>query len=75
VFVEAIKDGALGMYDRDVALRTRDRARLLDDFETLTPERALALGREFNLDYVITEQRLELPQAFSSGKLHVYALR
>ena len=75
VFVEAIKDGALGMYDRDVALRTRDRVRLIDDFEMLTPERALALGREFNLDYVITEQRLDLPEAFSSGKLHVYALR
>ena len=75
VFVEAIKDGAVGMYDRAVALRTRDRVRLVGDFETLTPERARALGREFDLDYVITEQRLDLPLVFSSGILTVYSLR
>jgi hypothetical protein len=63
------------MYDRAVALRTRDRVRLIGDFETLTPERARALGREFDLDYVITEQRLDLPEVFSSGMLRIYALR
>jgi hypothetical protein len=75
VFVEAIKDGAVGMYDREVALRTRDRVRLIGEFTTLTPERARALGREFDLDYVITEEPLALPEVFSSGTLRVYALR
>ena len=42
VFVEAIKDGAVGMYDRAVAMRTRDRVEALGDFTTLTPERARA---------------------------------
>ena len=37
VFVEAIKDGAVGMYDRTVALRTRARVEALGDFTALTP--------------------------------------
>ncbi len=43
VFVEAIKDGAVGMYDRAVAMRTRERVEALGEFTTLTPERAREL--------------------------------
>jgi hypothetical protein len=75
VFVEAIKDGAVGMYDRAVALRTRDRVEALGDFDALTPDRARALGQEYALDYLITEQPMALPEAFASGRLHVYRLR
>jgi len=75
VFVEAIKDGAVGMYDRDVALRTRDRVDELGDFPALTPDRARALARKYDLDYLVTEQALDLPQVFSAGKLRVYRLR
>jgi hypothetical protein len=75
VFVEAIKDQAVGMYDRDVALRTRDRVRTLGDFDALTAGRALALAREFDLDYLVTERSLDLPEAFHSGPIRVYRLR
>jgi hypothetical protein len=74
VFVEAIKDGAVGMYDRAVALRTRDRVRELGDFDTLTPDHARAIARRYGLDYAITEQQLALPQVFASGRLKVYDL-
>ena len=57
VFVEAIKDGAVGMYDRRVALRTRERVEALGDFTTLTPERARALAAQYDLDYLVAEQR------------------
>lgn len=75
VFVEAIKDGAVGMYDREVALRTRDRVQVLGDFETLSPARALTLAREYDLDYLITDQATDLPEAFRSGRLRIYRLR
>ena len=75
VFVEAIKDGAVGMYDRAVALRTHDRVQALGDFETLSAGRAQTLAREYDLDYLITEQPLDLPEAFRSGPLRVYRLR
>ena len=75
VFVEGVKDTAIGMYDRGVAMRTRDRLTALGDFRTLTAARARDLGREFGLDYIVTEQALELPVAFTSGALKVYRLR
>ena len=75
VFVEAIKDGAMGMYDRGMALRTRERVDSLGEFTTLTPERARGLARRFDLDYLVSEQALDLPVEFSSGPLKVYRLR
>jgi len=75
VFVEGIKDAAIGMYERDVAIRTRDRLEELRDFDTLTPDRARALGARYQLDFLVTVQPLELPVAFSSGPLRVYRLR
>jgi hypothetical protein len=75
VFVEAIKDGAVGMYDRAVALRTRDRVEELGDFPALTPQHARALARKYDLDYLVTEQEMDLPQAFSAGKIRIYRLR
>ncbi len=75
VFVEAVKDAALGMYDRDIAVRTDARLRALPDFSALAPETARALGARFGLDYLVTESALDLPLAFESGRLHVYRLR
>lgn len=75
VFVEAIKDVAIGMYDRDVAIRTRDRLADVHDFDRLTPTRARALASRYGLDYLVTDQPVDLPVAFSSGPLRVYRLR
>ena len=63
------------MYERDVAIRTRDRLEELRDFDTLTPDRARALGARYQMDFLVTVQPLELPVAFSSGPLRVYRLR
>ena len=75
VFVEAIKDGAVGMYDRAVAIRTRDRVNALGDFTTLDAARARALASQYALDYLVTDATLDLPLAFSSGSLRIYRLR
>ncbi len=75
VFVEQIKDSAIGMYDRPVAMRTRDRIAALGNFSTLTAEHARALARQYALDYLVTEQALDLPVAFRSGRLTAYRLR
>jgi hypothetical protein len=74
VFVEAIKDSAVGMYERSIALRTRDRVGELGDFPSLTAERARAIAAAYGLDYLITEDALDLPIAFSSGRIRVYRL-
>ncbi len=75
VFVEAVKDTAIGMYARDTAIRTRDHLAALHNFEQLTEDRARALGAREGLDFLVTEQRLDLPVAFRSGPLAVYRLR
>jgi hypothetical protein len=75
VFVEGIKDGAVGMYERAVAIRTRDRLKELGDFVSLTPDRARHLAAEYDLDYLVTEQTLDLPIAFRSGRITIYRLK
>jgi hypothetical protein len=75
VLVEAIKDGAVGMYDRATAMRTRERVEAAGDFTTLTAERARVLARRYDLDYLVTEERVDLPLAFESGAIRIYSLR
>jgi len=75
VFVEVSKDQAIGMYDRPTAMRTRDRLAEIGDFHALTAARVRALAAAYELDYLVTTERLDLPVAFVSGALTVYALR
>ena len=75
VFVEEIKDSAIGMYERDVAVRTRDRMAALGNFDNLTAAGAQELAARFDLDYLIAEKPFDLPVAFRSGTLTVYRLR
>lgn len=75
VLVEPLKDTALGMYDRAVAMRTRERIDAISGFDEMTPEQARSLAARYDLDYLITEQPLDLPVAFESGALRVYRLQ
>ena len=75
VLVEAVKDAAIGMYERDVAIRTRDHLAELKDFDAMTPDRARSLAARHGLDYLVTERTLDLPLAFSSGAVRIYRLR
>jgi hypothetical protein len=74
VFVEAVKDAAIGMYDRDIAVRTTRRLAAVPDFTKLTASEAQRLGAEFHLNFIVTEEPLDLPLAFESGAIRVYRL-
>jgi hypothetical protein len=74
VFVEAVKDAAIGMYERSTAIRTRDHLAALADFDRLTAAQARSLAARYGLDYLVTEQPLDLPLEFQSGALRVYRL-
>ena len=75
VFVEGMKDVAIGMYDREIALRTAERLAAVPDFHSLSAAEARTLAAEYDLDYIVTESRMDLPIAFESGRLHVYHLQ
>ena len=75
VFVEGTKDAAIGMYDRAIALRTRDRLRELGDFSSPTVEQIRALAGRYDLTYLVSEHPHSLPLAFEAGVIRVYRLR
>ena len=68
------KDGGMAIYSRAVAHRVGERLRDLGDFRALTAARARILGRNYNLHYLITVHRVELPVVHRSGPFTVYDL-
>ncbi|MEO2196116.1 MAG: hypothetical protein ABGY72_08490, partial [bacterium] len=74
VYLELIKDSALAIYSSEIASRVAERVEAIGHFNELTAERAGVLAERYELDYLITEQHLELPVANQAGPLFVYAL-
>lgn len=75
VFLEEVKDSALAIYSRDVAVREVERTEAVGDFSTLTAERAAALALRYDLDYLVTSAEMPtLPQMYRNPRFHVYAL-
>lgn len=75
VFLEQVKDTALAMYDRDVAMRVADRERALMSTAWDSPDGARALARRYDLDYLLTEHPIDLPLAHRAGSIFIYRLR
>jgi hypothetical protein len=75
VLLEDVKDSAIAIYSPDVAQRVVERAAALGDFSTLTPERARSLAAIYDLDYLVTEARLDLPQKYENGQFRIYSLK
>ena len=74
VFLEEVKDSALAIYSRPVAVRVVERTAAIGDFTRLSAERALALASEYQLDVLVTEADLPLPVAYRNGQFRVYTL-
>jgi hypothetical protein len=75
VFVEGTKDAAIGMYDRGVALRTRDRLQRVALFTEMSAEQLQDVGRDYRLDFLISEAEMPMPLIYQSGHIRVYRLR
>jgi len=75
VLLDAMKDSALAMYDRRIAMRVADRQRALRELRWDTPEGARALSQRYELDYLVTSRSLDLPVAYRAGSLSIYRLR
>jgi hypothetical protein len=74
VFQEDVKDSAIAIYSRGVAMRVLERSRALGDFDRLTAERARELARRYDVDYLVTTAALPLPLAYRNAEFAVYAL-
>jgi hypothetical protein len=75
VLLERVKDHAIAMYDRTIAMRVADRERALEALAWNTPDGARGLARRFGLDYLIVDRELDLPLAHRSRSLFVYRIR
>jgi hypothetical protein len=75
VFLEDVKDSAVAMYSRPIAMRVLERTQALGDFGALTGERARELAARYDLDYLVTPAALNLPLAYRNTQFSVYALR
>lgn len=74
VFLERAKDAAIAIYSRPLAMQITERRAALGDFYDLTPAELAALDQRYDLDFLVTEQRLPLPVARSEGPLQIYRL-
>jgi hypothetical protein len=75
VLIDLLKDPAIAMYDRTVAMRLADRERALAALAWDTPDGARALARRYGLDYLVIDRELNLPLAHRSGSLFIYRIR
>jgi hypothetical protein len=74
VFLEDVKDSAIAIYSRDVAHRVVERAAAIGDFTMMTPNRARELATKYDLNYLVTEGRLDLPVAYENSQFRIYSL-
>jgi len=74
VLLEGVKDAAIAIYSRDSALRVAERRHAIGDFNALTEARAATLADTYALDYLLTEQSLQLPLVHAEGRLKLYRL-
>ena len=75
VLLEDDKDTAIAMYSRAIAARVVERRRALADFPALTAARARSLAERYDLDYLVTEATLPLPEAYRNSRFRIYALK
>jgi hypothetical protein len=74
VLLEEVKDAALAMYSRDIAIRLVERTQAVGDFPALTPAHAHELAARYGLDYLVTEADLSLPLVYRNPQFRIYAL-
>ena len=74
VFLENVKDEAMSMYHRRMAQRVAERRLALGDFEARTAGELQALGRRFDLQVVVSERDLSLPELYRNDRFRVYRL-
>ena len=75
VFIEDVKDIAIGMYDRAVAMRNMERRSALGDWVSLTPAQFQNLAARYDLQYLVTDQVEPFDEVYHNARFHVYRLK
>ncbi|MCR4373707.1 MAG: hypothetical protein NUW22_02545 [Acidobacteria bacterium] len=75
--LESVKDSAMALYSRDVALRVADRTGATADYDQLTTARVRALDAAYDLDAVVVDSShaLDLPLLYRNAGFAIYDVR
>jgi hypothetical protein len=77
--IEQVKDSAMTIYDRPMAMRMGERARELQGFEDFTEAQFVAAGARYDADVLVIEnendRRLSLPVLYENARFVIYTLR
>lgn len=75
--IESVKDSAIAIYDRDIAMRVADRMHFTTEYDQMSTARLRMLDDKYDLDVaVVTAGRaLELPLLYRNAQFAVYDLR
>ncbi len=77
VVLESVKDTAISLYDRAIAMRTASRIPPLADYPFTSADQARSVGRRFSATVLVTESNhaLDLPRLYQNPSFIVYDLR
>jgi hypothetical protein len=77
VVLENVKDTAVALYSRDVAMRVRERRESIGtDFSHLSSSHAATLARTYDVDYLVTSgDPVPFPVAYRNATFRIYDLR
>jgi hypothetical protein len=76
-FLESVKDSAMAMYDRDVAMRVAERSAAAGGFDEMTSGDIRALDGRFGFDLFVAEagRPFDLPELYRNAQFVIYDLR
>ncbi|HKY20461.1 MAG TPA: hypothetical protein VJM31_04505 [Vicinamibacterales bacterium] len=75
VYLEDVKDLALALYSREVAVEALQRIHDARSFDTLTADQFRSLASRYDLDYLVVERDVDLPLAYRNDRFRVYRLQ
>ena len=75
--LETVKDSAMAMYDREVAMRVAERSAALSRFDEMTTEDVRALDSRYGFDLFVVEdgRSFALPVLYRNARFVIYDLR
>jgi hypothetical protein len=74
LYLEEVKDTALALYSRELAMRVLERIQDAHDFGAFTPERAQALAGKYDLNYLVLDHDIALPMVYRNSQFRIYLL-
>jgi hypothetical protein len=75
VYLEEVKDLALALYSREVALESLKRIHETQHFDALATDEFRSLAKHYDLDYLVVDRDIALPLVYRNEQFRIYDLR